>query len=238
MRHMPKTHYAGLMGIVVVSLVGSVLYIALKLMEEPPVTFTNEPFPLYEERVYEAGDAIAFVRHRCAMRPVEYTLTQTFVLETPSADRRHSVAIESQKVSVPKAGCEDVTPIERKIPEFLPSGTYHMEFGVLVSGTFRDFSIVQRSAPFQVVNEELDQKAEESNIPPRPEAEIRYVEPPMQTIYVPVIQKEKETVRETHIETVREPEEVGDTDEESEPPSQDEKEEQPSILQTIRDILI
>lgn len=186
----PKPNvYRFLMGITILAFLISLGLILMVFLEKPAITFTNIPFPLTENKVYRPGDTIAFVIKRCAEYPTKYTLTQTFVSETGTVERYH---IESHELVVDKATCEIVSPIPRIIPAVLPSGKYHMEFGISIQGRFRDFIFTADSTSFKVESE--------VETPPEVETHIEYVATPQiitlppQIIYEPI----REVIRETN----------------------------------------
>jgi hypothetical protein len=101
-----------------------------------------------DKTVYKGGDRIAYTLDYC-----KYTNTPAVVTRTIVDGFRISFGSFNSNM---KAGCANRATNDLVIPEFLPSGVYHLEgTGTYRVNILRDFIVNWRTVDFQVVNEEL-----------------------------------------------------------------------------------
>lgn len=149
---MKKKLYKIVIALSAIVMVGILIYDVLLISEKSPIQYTNQPFPTSEDKVYIPGDILRLIVTRCVSRPIEYSITQSFVNDDPNALVK-VYYLESQNIVIDQPGCQTVLGIPKIIPKSLPSGYYHVEHGVSTRGRFRDFIFTIKSRQFRVEND-------------------------------------------------------------------------------------
>ena len=97
--------------------------------------------------VYHAGDRIAYTLDSCKSRYITGRITRTLV----DGFRINYTQIDSQV----SPGCHKTTFNDLTIPNFIPSGTYHLEgSGTYQINPLRTFVTHWRTNDFEVINKE------------------------------------------------------------------------------------
>jgi len=120
----------------------------LFLLEPPPVTYTNLPFPTASAKV-NPGEVIPLKIRRCSSQDKIILATLTRTLE--NMEYRDFVSLPSTITQI-QPGCTENISHTNRVPENIQPGVYRVVGVAEVAGTLRNHNVVYFSEPFVVTN--------------------------------------------------------------------------------------
>lgn len=139
-----------ILGIVLLMILTLIYYFISATFESSPIWYTNQPFPVAENKIYKPKDVIRFVISRCASKKTIYLLGQAFIPEFNNDINKYYLTSAQPESTV---GCTKVLGIPVVILEEMPTGWYHKEMTISVKGNYRDFVFLIESERFYVKND-------------------------------------------------------------------------------------
>lgn len=105
------------------------------VLDQPRVTFQNNPFPVGGAPVAQGGTFYVDIRV-CSKGSVTYRFTQKLI----NADTGQVYFLPSQEATS-QPGCNLVASIPKVVPDYVPDGSYFLESNVVVPGTLRTHAV-------------------------------------------------------------------------------------------------
>lgn len=122
-----------------------IVFFASYNLEESPLIYTNEPFPMPD--VLSPGDEFIFTLERCADYQVNYSWTEEYVHQGSG-----KIYAQPGSFATAQPGCTSIEAVPKHVPTYVDEGYYRIFFLVIAEGRFKDHEMTLRTEPFYITN--------------------------------------------------------------------------------------
>lgn len=112
-------------------------------LEQSPLIYTNEPFPMPE--ILAPGDEFVFTLERCADYQVNYSWTEEYVGQGDG-----KTYVQAGSFATAQPGCTSIEAVPKQVPSHVEEGYYRIFFLVTAEGRFKDHEFTLRTEPFYI----------------------------------------------------------------------------------------
>lgn len=121
-------------------------YIIGFFVEQPPVYFTNIPFPVEDVNLNPGGE-FAFTVSRC--NDYDKAVTYEFTQVLRNIETGYEYVLPGG-ISTAPPGCNEIHSIPKEIPDYVRNGTYILRFDLNIPGFFREHHVSIQTESFVI----------------------------------------------------------------------------------------